>query len=62
MNWVLCGSCAACLPVLLLLKVDYKRLNVDVSSNGDVTTGNHVLLGNDDVVVVVRETKDTLNP
>lgn len=29
MNWVLAGSCGICLPVLILVKFNYKRLDVD---------------------------------
>ena len=49
MNWVLAGSCALCIPVLLLLKVDYKRFDID-SRDGTTTSDNDVVLENGSVV------------
>jgi len=35
MNWALCGSCIVCLPVLLMFKEQYNRLNVDMHGKID---------------------------
>ena len=37
MNWALCGSCIFCLPVLLLFKEQYNRLNVDLNAKEELS-------------------------
>ena len=35
MNWVLFGACAICLPVFIIFKGNYKRLNIDLNRGAD---------------------------
>lgn len=46
MNWVLFGSCAICLPILIMFREKYKRLNIDLGS-GNNTSDNEKNLSGD---------------